>query len=319
MRRVIVTLFKILFSIAALVNLTALFLFDYQIPAQWKLSERLHMPFLARLETMQTEVVFYPDETERQGSGIRISVPAGAILYNGEGKLDLLYNVYVVNANGTSAGNIPVGTKISAGSGRREKTVTYTAVTPDGETLTAVRALSLGTRYTGPSIRVLGSLPWCEEGSSEDYARVLAGSGAILAEDGFENDITDQIITSLKRYDAGVEEATIKVSVTNIFGDSYETEIQVPMNDTGIVLRLTTAHVQIDYGSSFSALDYIEECYDREGNDLRDSVVIEGDVDSSVPGDYQVRISTADREGTRSIERQMTVTVPEPQEESGGE
>jgi hypothetical protein len=137
MRRAIINIIKILISLAALLNLAALFLFDYQIPGQWHLSERLHMPFLARFETRQTEFIFQETESEVKQSGIHIEVPAGSIIYNGTGELDLMNNVFVVNADGTSAGDIPVKTKISAGNGRREKIVTYTAETPDGEVLTA--------------------------------------------------------------------------------------------------------------------------------------------------------------------------------------
>ena len=315
MRRAIINIIKILVSLAALLNLAALFLFDYQIPAQWHMSERLHMPFLARFETTQTEFIIQEPETELQQSGIHIEVPAGSIIYNGTGELDLMNNVYVVNADGTSAGDIPVKTEISAGNGRREKIVTYTATTPDGEVLTATRGLSLGNRYTGPSIKIQGNMPWCPEGGADDYAQTLIDSGAIIAEDGFENDITSRIKTRLKRYDASVEEATITIFVTNRYQDSYSTEVQVPMNTTGIVLILTGEKAEVEYGSSFSALPYVQECYDIEGNDLRDNVVREGDVDTYTPGNYEIIVYTTDSEGTRSIVRHMTITVLEPPEE----
>lgn len=317
MRRAIINIIKILVSLAALLNLAALFVFDYQIPAQWHLSERLHMPFLARFETVQTEFIIQESESELQQSGIRIEVPAGSIIYNGTGELDLMNNVYVVNADGTSAGDIPVKTEISAGNGRREKVVTYTAVTPDGEVLTATRSLSLGNRYTGPSIKIQGNMPWCPEGGADDYAQTLIDSGAVIAEDGFENDITSDIETSLKRYDASLEEATITITVTNRYQDSYSTEVQVPMNATGIVLILTGERAEVEYGSTFSSLPYVQECYDIEGNDLRDNVVREGDVDTYTPGDYEITVYTTDSEGTRSIVRHMTITVLEPPEEEG--
>ncbi len=315
MRRAIINIIKTLISLAAILNLAALFLFDYQIPAQWHLSEKLHMPFLARFETMQTEFAVEESETEVRQSGIHIEVPAGSIIYNGTGELDLMNNVYVVNADGTSAGDIAVKTQISAGNGRREKIVTYTATTPDGDALTATRALSLGNRYTGPSIKIQGNMPWCPEGGADDYVNTLIDSGAVIAEDGFGNDITSSIKTKLKRYDASVEEATITVSVTNRYQDTYSTEAQVPMNTTGIVLIMTGDKAEVEYGSSFSSLPFVEECYDKDGNDLTDNLVREGDVDTYTPGDYDISIYTSDSEGTRSIVRHMTITVLEPTEE----
>ena len=319
MRRAIINILKILVSLAALLNLAALFLFDYQIPAQWHLSERLHMPFLARFETIQTEYIPLESESDIQSSGIHIEVPAGAIIYNGSGELDLMNNVYVVNADGTSAGDIKVDTKISQGNGRREKIVTYTAQTPEGEVLTATRALSLGNRYTGPSIRILGNLPWCPEGEADGYVDKLIQSGVVLAEDGFDNDITSDIKSELKRYDASIEEATITLSVTNIYGDTYTTEVQAPMNSTGVVLIMSGDKAEVEYGSTFSSLNYIEECYDKDGNDLRDNVVREGDVDTNTPGDYQISVYTTDSEGVQSIVRHMTITVLEPPAEEGQE
>ncbi len=317
MRRAIINIVKILISLAAMLNLVALFLFDYQIPAQWHLSEKLHMPFLSRFETVQTEFVIEESETEGKQSGIHIEVPAGSIIYNGTGELDLMNNVYVVNADGTSAGNIPIKTQISAGNGRREKIVTYTATTPDGEELTATRGLSLGNRYTGPSIKIQDNMPWCPEDGADNYAKTLIDSGIVLAEDGFGNDITSSIESRLKRYDASQEEATITLSVTNRYQDTYSTEVQVPMNATGIVLIMVGDKAEVEYGSSFSALPYVEECYDIEGNDLTDNVVREGDVDTYTPGDYEISVYTSDSEGTRSIVRHMTITVQEPPEEEG--
>ena len=320
MRRVITNILKILISLAAILNLAALFVFDYRIPGEWQLSQRLHMPFLARYETAQTDFVLPESESpesEVPPSGIRIEVPAGSIMYNGSGQLDLLSGVFVVNPDGTNAGDIEIKARISAGSSRREKIVTYTAVTPAGETLTATRGLSLGTRYTGPSITVLGSMPYCPEGGAKGYADTLKTSGAVSAEDGFGKDITSRIKTKLKRYDASVEEATITLTVTNRYKDTYTTEVQVPMNATGIVLTLKTDHAEVEYGSEFTSLVYVDACYDREGNDLTDRIVREGEVSTWTPGTYPISLYTTDYEGTRSITRHMTITVLDPPPEEG--
>lgn len=317
MRRAFMNIIKVLISLAALLNLAALFLFDYQLPGEWHLSERLHMPFLARFETVQTEFIQLESETEIKPSGIRIEVPAGSIIYNGTGKLDLLNGVYVVNADGTSAGDIEIKARISAGNGRREKIVTYTAVTPAGETLTATRGLSLGTRYTGPSITVRGTMPFCPEGGAVSYADTLVSSGAVNAEDGFGKDISSRIKTKLKRYDASLEEATITLTVTNRYKDTYTTEVQAPMNATGVVLIMKTDHAEVAYGSTFSSLPYVEACYDRDGNDLTDRIVREGDVSTWTPGVYPISLYTTDYEGTKSIVRHMTITVLDPPSEEG--
>ena len=311
MRKAVFTFLKLIVALAALANLAALFVFEYHFPESW------HLPFgLSREAEPETELLAlqFPEETEEEtpaGSGIRLEVPAAPVNYNGNGSLDLMSNVYVVNADGTSAKDAQVFTTISEGSSRREKVVTYTAKMADGEEITATRMLNLGTRYTGPSISVVDTLPYCAEGEAEGYAKKLAEEGVIRADDGFGNDITGQVSSSLKKYDASREEATVTLTVTNSFDDTYNTDVNVPMNATGIVFTLTTDRASVAYGETFSSLPYVDQCYDAEGNDLIDNVVREGDVDSYTPGTYECDVYCTNAEGEKSIVRHMTVTVEE--------
>ena len=257
----------------------------------------------------ETESLSAGTDSGKQGTGLHIDVPNAPLRYNGRGELDLLNGVFVVNADGTSAGDFTIEAEISAGTSRREKVIHYSADLPDGEVLEATRMLTLGTRYTGPSINLLGNVLFCAEGEDAQYAEKLRGSNLVQASDGFDNDITPEIKSRLRRYDAGIEEATILLSVTNIYGDTYETEVQVPMNKTGIVLRLITDHPEIEQGEVFDSLNYIEECYDAEGNDLRSNIKRDGTVDGNVPGEYHVTVYCFDKNGVKSIVRPMTVTV----------
>ena len=306
-------------SVVAIANLAALFLFQYQFPESWNLPFGLST---AKPEqTSETDALLTDglnqDGTEEEpiDEGIRLEIPTAPVSYNGTGLLDLMYNVYVVNADGTTAQGVEVETSISEGSSRREKIITYTAVTPGGNTLTAERVLNLGNRYTGPSINILAALPFCPVGEAAEYSTRLKDEGVISADDGFGEDLTDSVVSSLKRYNAAEEEATILLSVTNRFGDNYETEVIVPMNATGIVLTLSAKYATIKVGETFSALDYIDQCYDAEGNSLTSRVVREGDVDSNTPGEYPVTVYCTDAQGTKSMVRNMTVSVEQPPEE----
>ena len=318
MRRAVFWILRIIIAAAALANLAALFLFEYRFPQNW------HLPFGRGPEQVaETELPLALLETEAEteteeiqsSSGIRLDVPSAPVSYNGSGRLDLMSGVYVVNPDGTSARDVQVYTSISEGNSRREKIITYTANTPEGETLTATRLLNLGSRYTGPSINVLGNMPWCPEGEAESYAQKLISGKLIAADDGFGNDMTAQVTSSLKRYDASREEAAITLRVQNTFNDVYETEVQVPMNTTGIVFTLTSDRATCEYGVRFSALPYVDICVDAEGNSLIDYVVREGDVDSYTPGEYHCIVYCTDADGNRSITREMTVTVEQPPEE----
>lgn len=315
MRKIVFNILKILLGLAAAANLVALFVYQYDFPDSWP------RPFGSGASA--EEIAAFPVETEAEdtvSSGVHIDVPAAPINYNGAGELVLMDGVYVINADGTAANEIEVETEISDGSSRREKIVTYTAVTRTGEVLTAERPLYLGSRYTGPSISILANLPFCFEGEAEDYAQLLRDQKVISAEDGFGNDLTGDVVSVLKSYDASKEEAMITLSVVNQFGDEFSMDIAVSMNATGVILKLTAGHVNLQEGDSFYITDYVKECHDAEGYSLVDRIEQEGDVDTSVPGEYTLTLYCSDWDGVYSKEQTLTVTVeetpPEPEEEA---
>lgn len=348
MRKFLFTLFKIIIGAAAAANLAALFLFEYDLPASWKLPA---LPFGNFRETEvtveRTTEAGQPqeeDEGAQQGAGdqqnsggqqsagdqqsaggdtsgssMRIEVPSSPINYNGSGELDLMTGVYVLNADGTAATGVRVTTDISEGTSRREKTITYTAETPDGSELTATRNLYLGSRYTGPSISILKELPYCLEGEAEAYAQKLTEEEFISAENGFNADITDQVTSTLKSYNAGREEATITLAVTNEFKDTFTTDVSISMNATGVILKLTDDHVTLNVGDYFSSWNYLKECHDAEGNDLTERVQRDGEVNTSVPGEYTCEVYCSDENGVMSKRQTLVVTVVEPEPESDEE
>ncbi len=327
MRKFLFTLFKIIIGAAAVANLAALFLFEYDLPVSWKLPA---FPFGNFRETEvtveRTTEGDQPQEedegdqqgtgTEAAGSSMRIEVPSSPINYNGSGELDLMTGVYVLNADGTAATGVQVTTDISEGTSRREKTITYSAETPAGDVLTATRNLYLGSRYTGPSINILKALPYCLEGEAEAYAQKLVEGEYISAENGFNEDISDRVTSTLKSYNAGREEATITLSVTNEFKDSTSTEVSISMNATGVILKLTDDHVTIHVGDYFSSWNYLKECHDAEGNDLTERVQRDGEVDVNTPGEYTCEVYCCDENGVMSKRQTLVVTVAEPEPDS---
>lgn len=303
MRKLVFTILKTIIGIAAFVNLVALFVFQYKTPSWLGGSgDAEDAPFVT--------------EAEEETDGIYLDVPSGPINYSGSGALSLLDGLYALNADGTVAEGVEIETTISEGTSRREKVVTYTAHTPSGNVLTAERMLYLGNRYTGPSISILGNMPFCYEGEAAEYADLLRENELVSADDGFGNDITDDITTSLKSYDASTEEAVITISAANQFGDVFATDVSVSMNRTGVVLTLVTDAVTITQGESFDGTDYVKDCFDADGYSLFKSISEDGDVDTDTPGEYVLTLYCRDGDGVYSIERTLTVTVePAPEEE----
>lgn len=303
MKKFLFNFLKFLIALAAIANLVMLFVFDYKLPDSiWQ--KVSFLPFGEHM--METEPA-----TEQ--IPLEIIVPTSPITYNGSGALDLLEGVYLVNADGSRNNDITVSTAISAGNSRLDKVIEYSAVTEDGFTATASRKLNLGRQYIGPSITVIqdAEMPDLDEDTKANaYVKEMRKADIFQAQDGFGNDITSSVKGSIAPYGEDDETAEITLSVENKYGDSFSTEVSVPLgSSTGVVMKLKTKQVTVNVGDYFNFYDYIADCHDANGNELYYSISVNGYVDTYTPGEYTLEISCWDDYGVQSPIKKLTVTV----------
>ena len=298
MKKFLVVLIKIIISVLAIANMVWFLVFNYQNPKEiFKIKKTI---------TEDTEVYI-------NTSGLHLEVPSNSLKYNGVGKFDPLKGVYVVDDKGVLVDVDEITYTISSKieNNIREKLIEYEAKVGD-EVFYAKRDLSLGVDYTGPSIFIEDSLPYCKEGEIRSYANILKESGLLEVLDGFGNNIINNIEVDLKRYDRGEELATITISVTNEYQDSTSVDYQIPMNESGVVLLLVNDKAVVNNGSTFRVKDYVDQCYyETKENSLLDNVFYDGSVDTSDAGRYHITVYTKNSEGTTSVGRELEVIVLE--------
>ena len=172
------------FCIAALVNLAALFLFQYELPS-FLTPKHKDTQNSAESETDSAE----PEPTQEE-LAYEFSFEPDSITYDGSTELDLLSGVTLTDSNGTAVDTL-IFTNIRTADAITSKTIEYFAETDAGR-VSATRGLQL-VNYNGPSITLPETLPEIEESMLNSVLSVMPTDGSFRADDGFGNDITSSI------------------------------------------------------------------------------------------------------------------------------
>lgn len=306
--RVFTSTLKVLIALAAAINLVALFVFRYQTPSWLRTRESAAFQPAAESTASAAE----------PAGDIHLVIPVVPINYSGEADMDTLVmdGVYLMGADGQPVDDAVIRYEILPGESRQSKVIQYTTELDTGETITEERTMNLTARYTGPTITLLGLLPDIDPADADVYAARLGEKGVIRADDGFGNDVTEQVYAVYDGLSDENPDAGMTLILENQVHDTYEMQLTVNVDDyTGVVLTLTEYHITLAEGDAFEPRDYIQYAHDAEGNDLIDSVTVDSDVDTSVPRDYEVWYWAEDSEGTYSPTKKLYVTVePAPEE-----
>lgn len=308
--RILIQTLKILVALAAAVNLVALFVYRYQIPS-----------WLRRHESAAFEpTVESAGPLAGQTEDIYLAIPVVPVNYSGEADMDALVmdGVYLTGADGQPVDDADIRYEILPGDSRQSKVIQYTTELDTGETLTEERTMNLTARYTGPTITLLGLLPDIDPADADIYSARLGEKGIIRADDGFGNDVTEQVSAVFDGLSDENPDAEMTLMLENQVHDTYEMHLTVNVDDyTGVVLTLTEYRITLHEGDDFDPDDYIDYAHDTEGNDITDSVVSDSDVDTDYPGEYEVWYWAEDSAGTYSPTKKLYVTVEASPEEAG--
>lgn len=142
-----------------------------------------------------------------------------------------------------------------------------------------------------------------------DLKSVLINAGALYADDGEGNDITDQVICTLSPVtdQPGTFDATFTVENSNrrVAGATVtvSTELTAPF------LMLSDSSTVVETYSNFSISPYIEIAIDVDGSDLTEYVSTDDYVNTSSSGTYNISIYVYSRQIDAMTRKNLTVTV----------
>lgn len=313
--RIIVQLLKALVALAAVANLVALFVYHYELPS-WLRKEQ---PDSGESTVAAIDPELLSPTAVPAGEYAHFSMPVIPVNYSGEANMDslVLGGVYVRGNDDQPIDDVWIEYSILPGESRLKKVVEYSALLPSGDTLTETRAMNLTSRYTGPTITLLGGLPDIDPSQADEYVEKLGAKGIMRADDGFGNDVTDQVVAVFEGLSDENPDAVMRLSLENQVHDTYELELTVNVLDySGIVLVLTDYDLTLAVGDDFDPWDYVEYAHDVDGSDMMDRVQLSNHVDTETPGDYYVVYWVWNDDHTaHSPDRYMYVTVEAPPEE----
>lgn len=272
----------------AVLNLIALFVFDYKLP------------FISKQEGANPDIINVTETPDYS-----ITFETEEISYDGTGELDLMNGVIVSGPEGIIE-NASIFANIITADALDQKQVTYTLDTADGQ-ITATRKLIL-TNYTGPTLTLPEAMPEAAEEDLDTYLSLMPTDGSFSAKDGYGKDITAQVSSNYTIDPENPSVVHLVFTVTNMFNDKVSVPYDLTIDSDRPILVLKQSSVTISKGSSFQPLDYVERAESQAGQDLLNTISVEGVVDTNTPGKYVITYEINDNQ-TKSIPQKLEVVV----------
>lgn len=277
----------------AVLNLVALFLFQYTLP-DFSLPT-IPDPFLLSGDASSGETdsqYFFEFEDD-------------TLTYDGSGTLDLLEGVTLMSPDGA----LPPDTiyaRIRTESASSQKLIEYTADT-DGGQISATRKLQL-SNYAGPAIHLPAELPTLSD--PEDALETLRADEAFYAKDGFDNDITSSISVTYTVDNDDPFLVHYTFSITNSLNDTATADADISL-EAKPMITLSEDTVTLSIGESFSPLRYVASAVDANGKSMTNYIGVENPVNTRTPGTYTVTYTIYAPDGSASAPAELTVIVKE--------
>ena len=143
-----------------------------------------------------------------------------------------------------------------------------------------------------------------------NLGKKLIEAGSVKAVDADGNDITDRIVFEAE---SDKRDERIAVCTFSVQGDKdkepVSITVNVPVTLNRPVLILEADSVMVAKDTVFDPLDYVSEAVDASGVNIIDNTSVIGEVDTSVPGTYQIALQAKDTNGYISDPKTLTVVV----------
>lgn len=287
---------KYLIAVIAVINLVVLFLFPSGLPFL------INMDDFDAFGSVAAEGSSSPDAEMPQYT---IALESDTITYDGSGELDLLDGVSLIGPDGKAI-NQTIFVHIKTGDTISQKIIEYTADTEDGQVSTT-RGLELSD-YSGPSLQLPEELPTIEDNELDSILDTLLADDDFYADDGYGNDITQSVAASYTRDEDDPYLAHYVFTVENSFNDSTAASADISITPRPII-TLTDSVITVPLNASFSELSYVASAVDTDGSSLMRNIIIDGDVDTSVPGEYTLTYILHSPSGVFSNPAELKVIV----------
>lgn len=277
----------------AVLNLAALFLFQYTLPD-------IHLPSIPESFHLSGD-----GSSDKTDSRYFFEFEDETLNYDGSGKLDLLDGVVLMSPDG----ELPqdnIYARITTESASSQKLIEYTADTEDGQ-ISATRKLQL-SNYAGPAIHLPSELPTFSD--PEDVLDTLQEDDAFYAKDGFDKDITSSVSAKYDTDDDDPFLVHFTFSVTNSFNDTATANADISL-EAKPVITLSEDTVTLSVGEYFSPLQYVSSATGTDGSSMMDHIGIDNPVDNQTPGTYTVTYTIYEPDGNASSPAELTVIVKE--------
>lgn len=285
---------KIGVSVLAILNLTALFLFQYKLPFD-----------LGKGADKETE-----SAVETEAATWAFQFDTDPLIYDGSEKLDLLQGVSLVSPSGEIS-EAEIFVHITTDGNLSSKTIEYSADI-DGGRITGTRGMEL-SNYSGPEITITEGLASTEITDVNDIAAGLVESGDLKASDGYGADISDAISATYTRDEATPTLIHCSFTVTNMFNDMKSVDVDLTQVLYKPLIILKETEITVNKGQTFDPAGYIDMIINTDGGLINDQVEISGTVDAGTPGTYTLTYTAYNYSWIYSDPVTLTVTVAEPE------
>ena len=295
------TIIKLIIAVIAVINLGLLLIFEYG------LSDKTPA-VLAAQQASEKRAALHSQEAAESAAADEAS---GASSESGEGaeasdgsSADAGSSAANESAGGASSGDASSNSGASDNAGVSEADA---AAGSDGGSADNGSAAAGSGK---PTINVAYRLPEIDAASLPDLARTLIDLGYLSADDGYGNNVTDQITADYEEIEGDAEHYRVTFTVTNQAGETdVKTKTITVKNSTLPILELTSHTATLEVGATFNFYSYIKTARDIDGSSLNDNISISGTVDTSRRGTYQVVYSTISRVSLEKVEKTLTVRV----------